>query len=134
MQQQPAPDHGNLQAAGHTISPRENSRPNVPAYISRYRNRFRIPPVVPSTKKKKKKFEKQKLLITSWHNRKAAKKRQLLSLIGHLAHACKVVPPGRTFLRRIINLSCVPKDLDHWLRQLCTPQNPLKVHYPIHTH
>ena len=25
-------------------------------------------------------------------------------------------PPGRTFLRCIINLSCVPKDLDHWVR------------------
>ena len=35
------------------------------------------------------KLDKLKLLITSWHNRKAAKKRQLLSLIGHLAHACK---------------------------------------------
>ena len=57
-----------------------------------------------------------KLLINSWRNHKSAKKRQLLSLIGHLAHACKVVPPGRTFLRRIINLSCVPKDLDHWVR------------------
>ena len=62
------------------------------------------------------KLEKLKLLITSWRDRKAAKKRQLLSLIGHLARACKVVPPGRTFLRRIINLSCVPKDLDHWVR------------------
>ena len=40
------------------------------------------------------KLEKLKLLITSWHNRKAAKKRQLLSLIGHLVHACKVVPHG----------------------------------------
>ena len=49
--------------------------------------------------------EKLKLLITSWRNRKAAKKRQLLSLISHLAHAYKVVPPGRTFLRCIINLS-----------------------------
>jgi len=57
------------------------------------------------------KLDKLKLLITSWRNRKAAKKRELLSLIGHLAHACKVVPPGRTFLRHIINLSCVPKDL-----------------------
>ena len=53
------------------------------------------------------KLDKLKLLINSWRNRKAAKKRQLLSLIGHLAHACKVVPPRRTFLRRIINLSYV---------------------------
>ena len=61
------------------------------------------------------KLEKLNTLKTSWRNCKAAKKRQLLSLIGHLVHACKVVPPGRTFLRRIINLSCVPKDLDHWV-------------------
>ena len=32
-------------------------------------------------------------------------KRELLSLIGLLQHAAKVVVPGRTFVRRLINLS-----------------------------
>lgn len=34
-----------------------------------------------------------------------AKLLQLQSLIGTLNYACAIVPPGRTFLRRIINLT-----------------------------
>ena len=44
-----------------------------------------------------------------------ASKRALLSLIGQLQHACRVVRAGRTFLRRIIDLSCNVKELDHWV-------------------
>ena len=35
---------------------------------------------------------------------------------GHLAHASKVVPAGRTFLRRMIDLSTIPKQLHHCVR------------------
>ena len=42
--------------------------------------------------------------------------RELLSLIGQLQHACCVVRPGRTFLRRMINLSTVAKELHHRIR------------------
>ena len=44
-------------------------------------------------------------------------KRELLSIIGKLAFACKVVPPGRIFLHRLINLSTTV-DLAWWLRFL----------------
>ncbi len=37
-------------------------------------------------------------------------------LIGHLQHACRVVKPGRTFLRRMINLSTVARELYHHIR------------------
>ena len=37
-------------------------------------------------------------LIKSWQGRKSCTKRELLSLIGHLQHAGKVVKPGRTFV------------------------------------
>ena len=37
--------------------------------------------------------------IKSWAGRSSCKKRALLSLIGQLQHACRVVQPGRTFLR-----------------------------------
>ena len=47
--------------------------------------------------------------LTTWKSRKACKKRDLLSLIGLLSHACKVVCSGRSFLRKLINLSMVPK-------------------------
>ncbi len=48
--------------------------------------------------------------------RKACKKRELLSLLGLLAHASKVVRAGRTFVRRLIDLSTTAKRLDHFVR------------------
>lgn len=43
-------------------------------------------------------------LIRSWLGRKACSKRELQSLTGKLQHACKVVKPGRSFLRRMFEL------------------------------
>ena len=51
-----------------------------------------------------------------WRERKASRKRDVLSLIGSLSHACKVVRPGRTFLRRLIDLSTTVKQLEHFIR------------------
>ena len=45
-----------------------------------------------------------KELITSWLTRKWCNRQELESLIGHLHHAPKVVWPGRTLLRRMIDL------------------------------
>ena len=47
---------------------------------------------------------------------RACKKRELLSLIGLLSHACKVVRAGRIFLRRLIDLSMAVKHLEHFMR------------------
>ena len=44
-------------------------------------------------------------LLNSWAGRHTCSKKELLSLIGSLSFACKVVKPGRTFLRRLIDLS-----------------------------
>ena len=55
-------------------------------------------------------------VLYGWSHKKSATKRELLSLIGHLQHACKVVRPGRTFLRRMIDLSTVAKELNHQIR------------------
>ena len=55
-------------------------------------------------------------LLQSLHDlvrRHTCTKRSLLSLIGKLAFACKVVPPGRTFLRRLIDLSTTVSRLHH---------------------
>ena len=53
--------------------------------------------------------------LSSWRGRKACRKRELLSLIGSLSHACKAVRPGRAFLRRLIDQSSVVKHLDHYV-------------------
>ena len=37
--------------------------------------------------------------VEQWRLRKSCKKRDLLALIGQLQHACRVVKPGRSFLR-----------------------------------
>ena len=55
-------------------------------------------------------------LLQQWRGRKACRKRHLLSLIGSLSHAAKVVKPGRAFLRRLIDLSSSVDKLDHFIR------------------
>ena len=47
--------------------------------------------------------------LAGWRGRKACKKRDLLSLIGVLSHACKAFRAGRSFLRRLIDLSMLAK-------------------------
>ena len=49
--------------------------------------------------------------LAEWSRRESCSKRELLSLIGVLSFAAKVVPPGRTFIRRLIDLSCSVKSL-----------------------
>ena len=39
-----------------------------------------------------------------------------MSLIGKLAHAAKVVVPGRIFLRRMIDTAYSVRDLDHYIK------------------
>ena len=43
-------------------------------------------------------------LIASWKGRRWCLKSELQSLVGKLQHACKVVRPGRSFLRRVFEL------------------------------
>ena len=52
-------------------------------------------------------------LLKVWKKKKKCTKRQLLSLIGSLSFAAKVVKPGRMFLRRLIDLSTTVNKLDH---------------------
>ena len=54
--------------------------------------------------------------IRWWMGRSSCMKRELLSLIGLLQHACCVVRPRRTFLRQMISLSKAAKELHHHIR------------------
>ena len=62
------------------------------------------------------KLARLQLLINQWGAKTVCIKRDLLSLLGHLQHACKVVPAGRSFLRRMINTSTYVKELYHHIR------------------
>ena len=54
--------------------------------------------------------------VMDWQGKKCCTKRELLSFIGQLSHACKVVKPGRRFLRRLINLASTARLLSRTLR------------------
>ena len=69
--------------------------------------------------------EKKQILLDTFHSfqkRSKCTKRELLSLIGKLSFACKasfackVVPAGRIFLHRLIDLTTSVKHLHHHLR------------------
>ena len=63
--------------------------------------------------------ERKESLLTAIHHfctLKKCTKRELLSLIGKLSFACKVVPAGRIFLRHLIDLSCSVTKLHHHIR------------------
>ena len=51
--------------------------------------------------------------LTQWIGKKKCTKRELLSLIGKLSFAAKVVRSGRLFLRRLIDLSTTARKLHH---------------------
>ena len=59
------------------------------------------------------KLEALVLLLESWAGRQWCNKKQLKSLIGNLHHAAMVVWPGRTFIRKMINLLCCFRRDDH---------------------
>ena len=54
--------------------------------------------------------------LRQWRVRKSCTKRELLSLLGSLQHAAKVIKPGRAFIHRVIKLSKTRKHIDAPLR------------------
>ena len=59
------------------------------------------------------KFQELSAMLIKWSSRKKCTKRELLSLIGSLSFAAKVVKPGHMFLRRLIDLSTTVSSLHH---------------------
>ena len=62
------------------------------------------------------KLQRVRHSLDEWESRRACTKRELESLIGTLQHACQVVRPGRSFLRRMIDLARIPKRPHHFVR------------------
>ena len=62
------------------------------------------------------KIEKCRTLITQLLHRNKVRLRELQSVIGTLNFACAVVRPGRTFLRRLINLTVGASRTFHHIR------------------
>ena len=72
------------------------------------------------------KLEKLRHQLLMWEKRKAGKKRDLLSLIGSLQHSSKAVRQGRSFLRRLINLSTTAQHLDNFIRLNVSARSDIK--------
>ena len=62
------------------------------------------------------KFQRIQTLLEEWSRKRSCRRKELESLIGHLHHACKVAPQGRSFLRRMINLLSAFRRDDHPIR------------------
>ena len=58
-------------------------------------------------------YEELLAMLSLWKGKKKCTKRELLSLIGSLSFAAKVVKPGRMFPRRLIDLSTTVSHLHH---------------------
>lgn len=59
------------------------------------------------------KLEQINQILADFHHKKKCTKREMLSLIGRLAFASKVVPAGRFFLRRLIDTAHTVSNLSH---------------------
>lgn len=62
------------------------------------------------------KLERLRREIRRWEGMRSCSKRELLSIIGQLQHACCAIRPGRSFLRRMIELSKCVRELHHRVR------------------
>ena len=62
------------------------------------------------------KFKCMRATLGQWSSRRVCKRRELESLIGTQQHACKVIQPGRAFLRRLIDLLHVSHCPHHHIR------------------
>ena len=54
-------------------------------------------------------------LVRTCRQKTACSKREILSVLGHLNFACRVVRHGRTFIASLIKLSCQRKELYHYI-------------------
>ena len=62
------------------------------------------------------KLGEMRATLRSWRGMKSCRKRDLLSIIGVLGHASKAIRAGRSFTRRLIDLSTTVKRLDRRVR------------------
>ena len=82
--------------------------------------------------------------VTAWRRRKCCTKRDLLSLIGTLQHAAKIIRPGCSFIQKMIDLSTVCSHMNatlrlnrefhsdlEWWYQLATVWNGVSILSPV---
>ena len=88
--------------------------PSPPLVHSRYR--ARLSQRQKTRQETRDKRERIVTLLESWSGKRFCRRRELESVIGHLHHACKIAPQGRTFLCRMINPLCTFRCDKHPIR------------------
>ncbi len=72
------------------------------------------------------KVEELANLLAQWNGKRGAKRRELDSLVGKLAHASQVVQPGKTFMRRLFELQKGRRKPYHQVRLCQSMQSDLQ--------
>ena len=72
--------------------------------------------------------------VKTWLTKRKATKRQILSLVGILKHATKVVRPGRTFLSRMYSAAAKLKKLSHHKKLSAAFRSDLRWWHTFVTH
>ena len=62
------------------------------------------------------KLQRIQLLVAEWLDKKKATKRRILSLVGQLQHATKVVKHGRIFVARLYSTAAKVREMDFYTR------------------
>ena len=62
------------------------------------------------------KVQRINIILLSFLDKKTCTKRELLSLLGHLNFASRVIRPGRSFVSHLIFLSTRAKELHHYIK------------------
>ena len=62
------------------------------------------------------KLRRTALVVQRWLHRRNATKREILSLVGVLQHAAKVVRPGRTFVSHMYGVAAAVDEMDFYTR------------------
>ena len=73
----------------------------------------------------KEKLTRLQSTVAEWMGKRKATKREILSLIGQLQHAAKVVRAGRTFVARMYSLASKLKELHFYTRLNASFQSDL---------
>ena len=72
------------------------------------------------------KLQKTKALVQDWVGKKACRKKDLESLVGHLQHAATVVRPGWTFVWRLIKLLATVQNPKRWVHLNASTRSDLR--------
>lgn len=97
---------------GIPLSVKKTEGPNTELeYLGIYLDSFNMIARLP-----KDKIDRISEIVESFLHRKSCTKRELLSLLGHLNFACRVILPGRSFISHLIALSTTVEPLHYHIQ------------------